>query len=851
MFGADGVRERRNAATREAWENGRLGDWAGHREVTEDRGEAGQHQNGVVLLLAFEKVSRSACRSHQHQKTSTMEKTLMCDALGRSGSRRRTSGRSILPRNDPRVCTRRSFARASMAPKGTRPATTPSPARKRVTRGDDKQKAAAAAGGGKKKSPALASKAPKSSGKSPLPVKQKGGFSDDNKSWLKPKKKRERDPEPEPESESDDEDLSDDGSDDDDLSGDEALAGEADEDDESLEDDDFSDDDEDDEEDDDDDEDPMEGVMDKAPKKGNDLFDEEDEDASDDEFAGLDDDDDDDEDDESESESESEETLLPIEKKARKEDARRIKEKADAHAEQLETNIQDEDVYELEGTDSDDDAPPNLEHVQSRIQEVVRVLGDFKQRREPGRSRGEYVERLTADLATYYGYNHFLVRYFLDTFSVSETMELLEANETQRPVTLRTNTLKCRRRELAASLINRGVNLDPIGKWSKVGLLVYDSRVPIGATPEYMAGQYMLQSASSFLPCMALAPQENERVLDMAAAPGGKTTYLAALMRNTGMIFANEFQKKRLSSLVANLQRMGCTNASVCNYDGRALPKVLGYVDRVLLDAPCSGTGVIAKDSSVKVSKSEADIAKCAHLQKELLIAAIDCCDASSKTGGYVVYSTCSVMVEENEAVVDYALKKRDLKLVNTGLEFGRNGFTSYRGKNFHPSLDKARRFYPHVHNMDGFFVAKFKKLSNATSGPGASGKEDLSFAGADEKDEDDEARVGGSDSGEEPGGDGYGVGRGVDDEPTETKPSKKPNARARMLAEAKAELEAERGAGTGKAPEAKAPEAKAKAAAPDAKQKAKPAETNEKPRKDKKAAPAEEAPKKKKKKSA
>lgn len=502
--------------------------------------------------------------------------------------------------------------------------------------------------------------------------------------------------------------------------------------------------------------------------------------------------------DESGSESESdEETLLPIEKKARKEDARRKREAEDAAAEQV-LNIEDEDVYELSGDEDDPDAPPDLQHVQARIQEVVRVLQDFKSRREPGRSRGEYVERLVADLATYYGYNTFLIQYFLDTFSVAETMELLEANETQRPVTLRTNTLKCRRRELAASLINRGVNLDPIGKWSKVGLLVYDSRVPIGATPEYMAGHYMLQSASSFLPCMALAPQDGERVLDVAAAPGGKTTYLAALMRNTGMIFANEFQKKRLSSLVANLQRMGCTNATVCNYDGRQLPKVLGHVDRVLLDAPCSGTGVIAKDSSVKVSKSEADINKCAHLQKELLVAAIDCCDANSKTGGYVVYSTCSITVEENEAVLDYILKKRDVKLVPTGLEFGRPGFTSYRGKNFHPSVEKSRRFYPHVHNMDGFFVAKIKKLSNKL---GPTGAEDGAAANGfgkatgDRSDsEEGYEQVSGSDDEGGEGGDGYGVGVGVDDEVPEKKPAgKKKNARARMLEELKAELEAEK----------------------------------------------------------
>ena len=478
-------------------------------------------------------------------------------------------------------------------------------------------------------------------------------------------------------------------------------------------------------------------------KKKQQLFDEEEEDDSesdldldDDEFIGGEDSDDS-ESESSESESEDEEDeLLPIERKSRKMDAEKAKKTSESRLEQLQVNVRDEETYQLpsssssessdEGDDDDDERRkkstsstkgiPDLTSIQQRIQEVVRVLADFKNRRAPDRSRNDYLERLTSDLATYYGYNHFLIRYFIDTFSVPETMELLEANETQRPVTLRTNTLKIRRRDLAAQLINRGVNLDPIGKWSKVGLLVYDSRVPIGATPEYMAGMYMLQSASSFLPCMALSPQEGERVLDVAAAPGGKTTYLAALMRNTGIIFANEFQKKRLNSLVANLQRMGCTNSVVCNYDGRQLPKVLGYVDRVLLDAPCSGTGVIAKDSSVKVSKSTEDIAKCAHLQKELLVAAVDCCDANSKSGGYVVYSTCSVTVEENEQVVDYILKKRDVKIVSTGLEFGRKGFTSYRGKTFHPSVSECRRFYPHVHNMDGFFVCKLQKMSNRTT---------------------------------------------------------------------------------------------------------------------------------------
>ncbi|KAJ6630691.1 NOL1/NOP2/sun family-domain-containing protein [Mycena sp. CBHHK59/15] len=348
--------------------------------------------------------------------------------------------------------------------------------------------------------------------------------------------------------------------------------------------------------------------------------------------------------------------------------------------------------------------------VQRRMRECVRVLGKFKRLAEKGRSRSEYIEQLIADIASYYGYNQFLAEKLFLLFPVAEAIEFFEANEVPRPVTIRTNTLRTRRRDLAQALVNRGVNLEPIGKWTNVGLQVFESSVPIGATPEYLAGHYMLQAASSFLPVIALAPQPNERVLDMASAPGGKTTHIAALLQNTGVVFANDANKARTKSLTANVHRLGARNVVVCSYDGREFPKVMGGFDRVLLDAPCSGTGVISKDASVKINKSERDFTLLSHLQKQLILCALDSVSAESKTGGVVVYSTCSVTIDENEAVVDYALRKRpNARLVDTGLEFGRPGFTRFRGKTFNPSLSLTRRFYPHVHNMDGFYVAKFK----------------------------------------------------------------------------------------------------------------------------------------------
>ncbi|OAD58582.1 Putative ribosomal RNA methyltransferase NOP2 [Eufriesea mexicana] len=377
--------------------------------------------------------------------------------------------------------------------------------------------------------------------------------------------------------------------------------------------------------------------------------------------------------------------LLPIEK-ANKKLKKKQKEEQKLAEEEMHDMTAQQYVFTFPTQEELTDVT-NLKDIQQRIKDVVMVLSDFKRLRDK----------------------------LMQIFSLDELLEFLEASEVQRPMTIRTNVLKTRRRDIAEVFIkwNVGVNLDPIGKWTKIGLVVYSSQVPMGATPEYLAGHYILQGASSFLPVMALDPKENERILDMCAAPGGKSSHIAALMKNTGVLFSNDVNEERIKAVVGNFHRLGIMNSVVCTYDGRKLPSVIKGFDRVLLDAPCTGTGVVSKDPSVKTNKDEVDIQRCCTLQRELLLAAIDCANARSESGGIIVYSTCSVLPEENEWVIDYALRKRDVKLIPTGLEFGTEGFTSYRQYRFHPSLKLTKRFYPHVHNMDGFFVAKLKKFSN------------------------------------------------------------------------------------------------------------------------------------------
>lgn len=302
-------------------------------------------------------------------------------------------------------------------------------------------------------------------------------------------------------------------------------------------------------------------------------------------------------------------------------------------------------------------------------------------------------------------YNEYLLGKLKELFPKKELQAYMEANEKHRPVVLRVNTLLKRRKDVVYMLTNRKVDTGNL-EWSDSAIVAYKSDVPLGATPEYLAGFYTIQGACSMLPVLNLELAENHTVVDLCAAPGGKSTHIAALLNNTGVLYCNDACKDRTYALRSNLSRMAVTNAIISNLDAKDF--YVGKVDRVLLDSPCSGTGIISKDSTIKTSKTWKEIKKIVQIQKNLILHAFD----MLKPNGIMVYSTCSILVDENENVVDYLLNKRkEARILETDVAIGKDGFTNFRSENYNGSLNKAKRLYPHVHNMDGFFYCKIRKI--------------------------------------------------------------------------------------------------------------------------------------------
>ena len=322
-----------------------------------------------------------------------------------------------------------------------------------------------------------------------------------------------------------------------------------------------------------------------------------------------------------------------------------------------------------------------------------------------------YLELLKKEICLNFNYENELIEKFMKIFPLEELLEFLLSNQKKRPLTIRFNTIKKEPNYIIDNLLRRGIEIYQIKNLCELIGVIKSSKIKIGATLEYLGGLYTIQGISSILPVISMNLQKNEKILDMAAAPGGKTTLISQLMHNSGFVVANDINSKRIKSLIANIHRLGVENTIVINYNGILIPKLIKGFDRVLIDVPCSGTGIISHDNSVKFIKISKLISITTHIQKKLLLSAIDCCNENSKTGGIIVYSSCSILVEENECVIQYALERRNIKIISTGIQFGMPGYKNFGNIKFDPKMVECRRFFPHIHNIDGFFICKIKKL--------------------------------------------------------------------------------------------------------------------------------------------
>jgi NOL1/NOP2/sun family putative RNA methylase len=306
----------------------------------------------------------------------------------------------------------------------------------------------------------------------------------------------------------------------------------------------------------------------------------------------------------------------------------------------------------------------------------------------------------SVSLAGKYGYDKWLVGRFLEY--VSNIEEFLAKMEMPPTRYIRVNTLKTSVAELGGRLESKGFKL----RRTILPEVLAVDKAPIstGATTEYLLGHYYIQDLSSCLAVEALDVHENQVVLDIAAAPGGKTTLMAQKMKNTGSIIALEPSERRIRSMSFNLARCGTYNTCIFKMDGMQVERIGMRFDRVLLDAPCSCEGVIAKDESRKTSHQPQDVDYCSIRQEKLIEAATK----MVHPGGILVYSTCSFAPEENEMVVDKLLSKFPNVAVEP-IAHGSDGLTSFGGINFSHQLRYTKRLYPHVHDTTGFFIAKLR----------------------------------------------------------------------------------------------------------------------------------------------
>jgi tRNA (cytosine49-C5)-methyltransferase len=284
----------------------------------------------------------------------------------------------------------------------------------------------------------------------------------------------------------------------------------------------------------------------------------------------------------------------------------------------------------------------------------------------------------------------------------------LESLSRPLPVHLRVNSLKIEPANLVSMLKNKGIDINPSGEG--YGYLFHaPSLKSPGNLLEYLIGYIHPQALTSCLASIVLSPSNSSFVLDMCASPGGKTAHLAQIMNNSGLIVANELYRTRHIPLAHTLLRLGVMNAVMTSYQAQEFPLNQEF-DYVLADVPCSGEGRIRKISnpeelsrSPKKSKGHS----LQEIQKRIILRGCDLL----KSGGEMLYSTCTYNPEENESVVNFLLQSRDVMLlpIDAGFEYEK-GLTQWRNEKYDVQLERTARLYPHRIDSVGFFMARIRK---------------------------------------------------------------------------------------------------------------------------------------------
>ena len=294
----------------------------------------------------------------------------------------------------------------------------------------------------------------------------------------------------------------------------------------------------------------------------------------------------------------------------------------------------------------------------------------------------------------------FLSEMLLKEYGNELTNQIIDRYKLKRVTTFRVNTLKANAEEIENTLTKLKIEYEK-SQWNKEAFIIRnESADTIKEMDIYKEGKIYLQSLSSMLPPIILNPKEGTDILDMASAPGGKTTQLATLTNNKAHITACEMNKIRAEKLKYNIEKQGATSVYVMEVDSRRLNDYFSF-DQVLLDSPCSGSGTImAEDINLEKYFTEKLINKCKKTQRELLAKAIKVL----KPGKEMVYSTCSILAEENEEIVGQAIERYGCEIVPIYFEKMEEIPTL-------PTKIEGTLCVAPNELYEGFFVAKIKKI--------------------------------------------------------------------------------------------------------------------------------------------